>query len=233
MSEAPKYNEKMLAAKAKMLERFKKDKAARGLNQEKRRLPPGQTWSKGFPVLDLGIHPPFDEKEWNFKVWGEVENPISLDWKQFLALPKTDSVSDFHCVTTWSKMDARWGGVAMTALLKLVRPKPTANFVIQHCAEQYTTNTSLLEASTPDAILAYELDGAPLPLEHGGPMRMVIPTLYAWKSGKFLRGLEFTTRDKPGFWETRGYHNRADPWLEERNGEPPADDGFADAAPNR
>ena len=214
----PKYNEKMIAAKAKLLERFRKDKSARVEAQAKNRLPPGQAWSKGFPVLDLGVHPPFDERAWRFKVWGEVENPLELDWKGFLALPRTDSVSDFHCVTTWSKMDARWGGVAMTDLLALVRPKPAAAFLIQHCAEDYTTNTSLLEASQPDAILAYELDGAPLPLEHGGPMRMVIPTLYAWKSGKFLRGLEFSSVDKPGFWETRGYHNRADPWLEERHG---------------
>jgi len=214
----PEYNEKMIAAKAKMLERLKEDKAARTESRGKNRLPPGQTWSKGFPVLDLGVHPPFDEATWEFKVWGEVENPISFDWKQFLFLPKTGTVSDFHCVTTWSKMDARWGGVTMADLLKLVRPRPAAAFVIQHCAEEYTTNTSLLEASEPDALLAYELDGAPLPIEHGGPMRMVIPSLYAWKSGKFLRGLEFSAVDKPGFWETRGYHNRADPWLEERHG---------------
>ncbi|MEQ1918742.1 MAG: molybdopterin-dependent oxidoreductase [Elusimicrobiota bacterium] len=211
------FNEKMIAAKARMLARFRKDKSERNEAQRRNRLPPGQTWSKGFPVLDLGVHPPFDEKAWSFKVWGEVENPITLNWTQFQELPKTGTVSDFHCVTTWSKMDARWGGVLMLDLLKLVRPTPAANFIIQHCAEEYTTNTSLLEASTPDAVLAYELDGAPLPLEHGGPMRMVIPTLYAWKSGKFLRGLEFAAGDKPGFWETRGYHNRADPWLEERH----------------
>ena len=232
MAETPKYNEKMIAAKTKMLERFKKDMSRRNEQRERRRLPPGQKWTEGFPVLDLGVHPAFVESEWRFKVWGEVENPIELDWKRFLALPKADSLSDFHCVTTWSKMDVKWGGVPMTELLKLVRPKPTANFVVQHCAEQYTTNTSLLEASMADAILAYELNGKPLPLEHGGPMRMVIPTLYAWKSGKFLRGLEFTAREKPGYWETRGYHNRADPWQEERHGEPPADDGFADALPN-
>ncbi len=229
--DAPKYNEKLLAAKAKMLERFKADKSRRDEQRERRRLPPGQHWSgDNFPVLDLGVHPPFDEKTWRFKVWGEVENPVELDWKGFLALPKSQGASDFHCVTTWSKMDVRWGGVLMTDLLALVKPAPAANFVIQHSADEYTTNTSILEASTPDAILAYELDGKPLPVEHGGPMRMVIPTLYAWKSAKFLRGLEFSPRDKPGFWETRGYHNRADPWQEERHGEPPADDGFADAA---
>lgn len=215
--DSPKYNEKVIAAKARMLERFKKDKAVRDESRKRGRLPPGQTWSKGFPVLDLGVHPPFDEKEWSFRVWGEVENPVTLSWSEFLTLPRTESVSDFHCVTTWSKMDARWSGVAMLDLLALVRPTPAAAFIIQHCAEEYTTNTSLLEASAPDAILACELDGGPLPLEHGGPMRMVIPALYAWKSGKFLRALEFAAADKPGFWETRGYHNRADPWLEERH----------------
>ena len=223
MPELPPYNEKLLAAKAKMLERFKKDRAARAESQERSRLPPGQTWSKGFPVLDLGVHPPFDEKTWQFRVWGEVDNPITLNWTQFQELPRVDTVSDFHCVTTWSKKDARWGGVAVTELLKLVRPTPAAAFVIQHCAEEYTTNTSLLELSQPGVLLADRLDGEALPLEHGGPMRMVIPTLYAWKSGKFLRGLEFSATDKPGFWETRGYHNRADPWREERHGEPPSD----------
>ena len=102
MTGSPDYNEKMIAAKAKMLERFKKDKAERSEAQQRNRLPPGQTWSKGFPVLDLGIHPPFDENEWRFKVWGEVENPITLSWKQFQELPRTGTVSDFHCVTTWS-----------------------------------------------------------------------------------------------------------------------------------
>jgi DMSO/TMAO reductase YedYZ molybdopterin-dependent catalytic subunit len=212
------YNEKLIAAKAKMLERFKKEKIERLANQEKKRLPPGQHWSgDSFPVLDLGVHPPFDEKTWRFKVWGEVENPLDLDWKGFLALPKTQTVSDFHCVTTWSKQDVKWGGVLIRDLLKIVQPKDVALHLIQHSADEYTTNTSLLEASSPDCLLAYELDGKPLPVEHGGPMRMVIPTLYAWKSAKFLRGLEFASADKPGFWETRGYHNRADPWLEERH----------------
>jgi DMSO/TMAO reductase YedYZ molybdopterin-dependent catalytic subunit len=213
----PKYNEKMLAAKAKLLERFKKERPERAAAQEKRRLPPGQKWTEGFPVLDLGVHPPFDPATWELKVWGEVENPLRLSWEDFRALPRAEQVSDFHCVTTWSKKDCRWGGVKVAELLKLARPKPTALFVVQHCAEGYTTNASIHETAAPDAILADELDGKPLPLEHGGPLRMVIPTLYAWKSAKFLRGLELLPDDRPGFWETRGYHNEADPWKEERH----------------
>ena len=230
MSERPKYNQKMIAAKMKQLERFKKEKAARDVAQERGRLPPGHTWTPGFPVLDLGVHPPFDPNTWSFRVYGEVENPMSFNWAEFQKLPRSRQISDFHCVTTWSKMDVRWGGVRMADLIALVRPKDTAHFVIQHSADEYTTNTSIFEAAHADALLADELNGLPLPLEHGGPMRMMIPTLYAWKSAKFLRALEFAPRDKPGYWEVRGYHNNADPWKEERNGEPPADDGFADAA---
>ena len=230
MSDAPKYNEKMIAAKLKQLERFKAMKRERVESQERLRLPPGQTWTPGFPVLDLGVHPEFDPKTWDLKIFGEVENPVTLSWADFQALAHDDATSDFHCVTTWSKKDVRWRGVKMSTILKLVRPKTAANFVIQRSRDAYTTNTSIHEASQDDAILADTLDGAPLPVEHGGPVRMVIPTLYAWKSAKFLRALEFTTRDQPGYWERRGYHNNADPWKEERNGEPPADDGFADAA---
>lgn len=230
MPDAPKYNEKMIAAKMKLLERFKKEKTRRAADQERRRLPPGQTWTDGFPVLDLGVHPPFDPRTWSFRVFGEVENPVTLSWEEFRALPHAEQVSDFHCVTTWSKRDVRWGGVKMSALIERVKPKAHAHFVIQHSADQYTTNTTIFEAASPDALLADALDGAPLPVEHGGPMRMMIPTLYAWKSAKFLVGLEFSVRDKPGYWEVRGYHNNADPWREERNGEPPADDGFSDAA---
>jgi DMSO/TMAO reductase YedYZ molybdopterin-dependent catalytic subunit len=220
----------MIAAKLKLLERFRREKAERSAARASGRLPPGQAWTPGFPVLDLGVHPPFDPKTWAFRFFGEVEKPVTLGWEDFRKLPRTPQVSDFHCVTTWSKMDVRWSGVRMADILDLVRPTQAAHFVIQHSADGYTTNTSIFEASQPDALLADALDGAPLPVEHGGPVRMVIPTLYAWKSAKFLTGLEFSKRDKPGYWETRGYHNNADPWKEERTGEPPADDGFAAAA---
>ncbi|HXS99118.1 MAG TPA: sulfite oxidase-like oxidoreductase [Elusimicrobiota bacterium] len=230
MPDAPKYNEKMIAAKMKQLERFKKEKRERSASQERLRLPPGQNWTDGFPVLDLGVHPEFDPKTWELRIFGEVENPVTLSWADFRALPRADQTTDFHCVTTWSKKDVRWRGVKMSEIFKLVRPKATANFVIQGSRDAYATNTSVFEAGQDDAMIADTLDGEPLPIEHGGPVRMVIPTLYAWKSAKFLRSLEFTARDQPGYWERRGYHNNADPWKEERNGEPPADDGFAEAA---
>ena len=230
MPEAPKYNEKMIAAKMKLLERFKKEKRERAASQEMLRLPPGQNWTDGFPVLDLGVHPEFDPKSWDLRIFGEVENPVTINWDEFQKLVHADQTSDFHCVTTWSKKDVLWRGVKMAELLKLVRPKETASFVIQHSGDGYTTNTSIFEASHEDALLADTLDGEPLPVKHGGPVRIMIPTLYAWKSAKFLRALEFSPRDKPGYWELRGYHNNADPWKEERNGEPPADDGFAQAA---
>ena len=213
-----RYNEKLIAAKLKQLERFRAERGRRDADRSKERLPPGQKWTEGFPVLDLGVHPEFDPAAWTLKVFGAVESPLELTWAEFRALPRVSSVADFHCVTTWSKKDVHWGGVAVSELLARAKPLPEAAFLVQHCGEGYTTNTSLLEATAPDALLADELDGRPLPLEHGGPLRMVIPSLYAWKSGKFLRGLELAAADKPGYWETRGYHNEADPWLEQRHG---------------
>src|SRR5271168_624889 len=132
MADAPKYNEKMIAAKMKLLERFKKEKRERAASQERLRLPPGQNWTDGFPVLDLGVHPNIDPMSWSLRVFGEVENQIVLNWTELRRLPHVEQTSDIHCVTTWSKKDVRWGGVKMAELLKLVRPKATANFVIQH-----------------------------------------------------------------------------------------------------
>lgn len=226
MTEDPRFNQKLIAAKLKQLERFRKDKKERAVSQERRRLPPGQTWTDGFPVLDLGVHPEFDPETWELRVYGDVETPVALSWKEFQALPHARLTSDFHCVTTWSKQDVDWGGVRVADVLALARPRETARFLIQHCGEGYTTNTSVFEATQADALLADSLDGKPLPLEHGGPVRMMIPTLYAWKSGKFVRALELSALDKPGYWETRGYHNNADPWREERHGEPPSSDEF-------
>lgn len=233
MADSPIYNEKMIAAKMKLLERFRKSKASRDASRQRSRLPPGQTWTPGFPVLDLGVHPDFDPNTWEMCIFGEVENSEIFSWADFQKLPRAKTTSDFHCVTTWSKQDVRWGGVRMSELIRRVRPTPTANFVIQHSADGYTTNTTIHEATQADALIADELDDRPLPLEHGGPARMVIPTLYAWKSAKFLRALEFSARDKPGYWEMRGYHNDADPWKEERHGQPPADDGFSAASEDK
>lgn len=212
------YNEKMLEAKRKLLERFRA-KGPSAPVPARDRLPPGQHLTKGFPILDLGVHPQFHPKRWRFQVEGEVEQPLDVDWEGFVQLlPKKDQVVDFHCVTTWSKFDVAWGGISFLDLTALVRPTEAARFLIAHSADGYTTNMPLADCMDEDVILAYELFGQPLPLEHGGPMRLIVPKLYAWKSAKFLRKLVFTAQDQPGFWEVRGYHNHGDPWIEERHG---------------
>ncbi|MEE3258001.1 MAG: sulfite oxidase-like oxidoreductase [Candidatus Latescibacterota bacterium] len=211
------YNEKMLAAKAKLLERFEKQEP-RLADPARDRLPPGQHLTKGFPVLDLGVKPEFHPEHWRFKVEGEVEEPLDLSWAEFQALPHAKQVSDFHCVTTWSKYDVGWDGVRFVDLAAMVRPTAAARFVIAHGSDGYTTNVPLADCLDEDVILADRLYGKPLPLEHGGPMRLIVPALYAWKSAKFLSKLVFVAKDQPGFWEERGYHDRGDPWREERYG---------------
>ena len=209
------YNEKMLAAKARLLERFKKQ-APRQADPNRDRLPPGQHITKGFPVLDLGVKPKFDPATWRFKVEGEVEEPLDLSWTEFQALPHAQQISDFHCVTTWSKYDVDWDGVKFVDIAALALPTGAARYVIAHGFDDYTTNIPLADCLDDDVILADRLDGQPLPLQHGGPMRLVVPALYAWKSAKFLHKLVFVAADKPGFWEERGYHDRGDPWQEQR-----------------
>lgn len=182
------------------------------------RLPPGQYLTRGFPVLDLGIRPRFDPDRWTLKVHGEVENPLEWTWEELRALPSVEQTADFHCVTRWSKYDVRWRGVPFRHVAELVRPKPEARHVIAVCGDGYTTNLPLEAMLDEDVLLAYELEGEPLPIEHGGPLRTLVPKRYAWKSAKFLRELRFTAQDEPGYWEVRGYHNEADPWREERFG---------------
>ena len=209
------YNEKMLAAKVRLLERFKKQ-APRQADPNRDRLPPGQHITKGFPVLDLGVKPKFDRATWRFKVEGEVEEPLDLSWHEFQALPHAKKISDFHCVTTWSKYDVDWDGVKFVDIAALALPTAAARYVIAHGFDDYTTNIPLADCLDDDVILADRLDGQPLPLQHGGPMRLVVPALYAWKSAKFLHKLVFVAADEPGFWEERGYHDRGDPWQEQR-----------------
>ena len=209
------YNEKMLAAKAKLLQRFKKQ-APRQADPNRDRLPPGQHVTNGFPVLDLGVKPKFDRATWRFKVEGEVEEPLDLSWHEFQALPHAKNISDFHCVTTWSKYDVDWDGVKFVDIAALVLPTEAARYVIAHGLDDYTTNIPLADCLDDDVILADRLDGRPLPLQHGGPMRLVVPALYAWKSAKFLRKIVFVAEDEPGFWEARGYHDRGAPWQEQR-----------------
>jgi DMSO/TMAO reductase YedYZ molybdopterin-dependent catalytic subunit len=180
------------------------------------RLPPGQKLTAGFPVLDLGVQPDIPLAEWTLSVGGLVENPRSFSWQEFGALPQVADVSDFHCVTTWSKYDCHWGGVALTTLYELARPKPEARHVYFTSYDGYSTNVSIEKCLDDDTLVATSFDGAPLAREHGGPARVIIPKLYAWKGAKFVKAITFLAEDKLGFWEVRGYSNTADPWTEDR-----------------
>ncbi len=180
------------------------------------RLPPGQHLTRGFPVLDLGVQPEIPTEKWTLRIGGLVENPVTLNWDEFHALTQFEDVSDFHCVTTWSKYDCTWGGVSFFTLCELVKPKAEAKFLFYTGFDGYSTNTPLEAALDDDALIATSFDGKPIPREHGAPARVIIPKLYAWKGSKFLQGIDFLAEDKLGFWEVRGYSNTADPWTEDR-----------------
>jgi len=182
------------------------------------RLPPGQRLVKDWPVLDLGAEPDVGPQKFRLDIDGSVENRLSLRLDEFMALPQSDSVSDMHCVTQWSRYDNRWKGVSAQALLAIVRPAPEARHVIFHAYDGYTTNIRLDQFDQPDVFLVHQWEGKPISREPGGPVRMLVPRLYLWKSAKWLRRIQFTISDHKGFWEVRGYHNNADPWLEERYG---------------
>ena len=182
------------------------------------RLPPGQRWVKGWPVLHEGSIPEFDPETWRLKVSGEVENPIELSWAEFSNLPTQTVTKDWHCVTTWSKKDNAWTGVSVSEILDRARPKPDAQFVTVRAYDEigYTTNLSMSDFARPENLLCTHRNGDALDAKHGGPMRLIVHHLYAWKSAKWVTEIELRTHDERGFWETRGYHNHADPWLEER-----------------
>jgi DMSO/TMAO reductase YedYZ molybdopterin-dependent catalytic subunit len=180
------------------------------------RLPPGQKLVQNWPVLDLGVQPDVKPENWRLRVTGLVENPAVWTLDEFKALPPFEDVSDIHCVTTWSRYDNHWKGVSARAILDIVKPKPEAHHVIFHSYDGYTTNVKLEAFSDANVLLAYEWEGQPLAREHGGPVRVVIPDWYLWKSAKWVTRIEFVAEDRKGFWETRGYHNEADPWKEER-----------------
>jgi DMSO/TMAO reductase YedYZ molybdopterin-dependent catalytic subunit len=181
-----------------------------------KRVPPGQTLTDKWPVLHYGSVPRFDPRTWDFRVFGNVEHPFRLTWQEFDALPKRAVTADMHCVTTWSKLDQMWEGVPFKAIAERAGVKPNTGFVIAHCESGFTTNVPLADCLRDDVLLATGANGAALTPDHGYPLRLVVPHLYAWKSAKWLRGIEFSVVDKPGFWERNGYHNRGDPWLEER-----------------
>jgi len=179
-------------------------------------LPVGQIKTVKWPVLDLGFKPDVSTLQWKLIIDGEVENPVELSWKDFMNLPQTEDVSDFHCVTTWSRMDVPWAGVRFADLAALVIPKPTATHVLCHAYDKYTTNLSLEEALKDDVLLVHTADKKPLERDHGGPVRMITPQLYAWKGSKWIKRIEFLPQNKLGFWELRGYSNTAYPWRNDR-----------------
>jgi len=183
---------------------------------QKSRLPPGQYLTRDFPVLSAGPTPHVPLDRWSFTIDGLVREPVSWDWEQFGALPAREWTVDISCVTKWTKLDTIWTGVSVDTLLEHVEIDPTARFVIAYSVGGYTTNLPLSDVINGQAFVAYRYEGAPLEPPHGGPARLVVPHLYFWKSAKWVRGLRLTAEDEPGFWESLGYHNRGDPWREER-----------------
>lgn len=182
----------------------------------KKDVPPGQFLTEKFPVLTYGPAQKIDLKEWRLRAFGLVDNEIELNWEEFSELPWSTVEAPFHCVTQWSKMENTWEGLLFTDLAAIVKPKDEAKFVIAHCYGDYTTNLPLEVLMDGMSLLAHKHDGEPLAAEHGGPLRLVVPQRYGWKSAKWLRGIEFIAEDRPGFWEVRGYHNNGDFWKEER-----------------
>jgi len=180
------------------------------------RLPDGQSLTLKWPVLHYGSVPHFDSSKWKFRIFGLVEEPVELNWSQFKELPRFEDTSDFHCVTRWSRFDNHWKGVSTRELMKRVRLRPEAKFVLVHGDQGYTANLPLDDFLNEHALLATHHDGQPLTEDHGGPLRLVVPHLYAWKSVKWVRGLEFTKENVPGFWERNGYHIYGDPFREQR-----------------
>jgi DMSO/TMAO reductase YedYZ molybdopterin-dependent catalytic subunit len=206
-----------------------KRKALEDQSKQEGRLPPGQALTQKFPVLHYGPVPVFNPATWDFRVWGEVEEDKSLSWDEFNQLPRTTLTMDIHCVTRWSKLDTTWEGVSVRTLIDqgLVKPKPSAKYVLQHAEYGFTVNLPLEVVLADNFLLATHYNGQPLASEHGAPLRGVVGYLpgredlmtpYFWKGAKWLRGMEFMAHDRPGFWEQAGYHNEADIWKEERFG---------------
>jgi DMSO/TMAO reductase YedYZ molybdopterin-dependent catalytic subunit len=203
---------------AMLFDMFGRRKSRYSEEEIKRRLPPGQSLTEKWPVLHYGSVSRRQPANWDFRVWGLVENPLKWNYEEFLALGHTQMTADIHCVTRWSRFDTAFEGVPMQAILDLVRPKPEARFVMVHADNGFTTNVPLADLQLPNIMFANRADGEDLEPEHGWPMRLVVPHLYFWKSAKWVRGMEFMAEDAPGFWEDAGYHMRGDPWKEERYG---------------
>ena len=184
--------------------------------RDAKRLPPGQSATLKWPVLHYGSVPRFDPARWDFLVYGLVDREVKLNWKQFNELPRTKVQSDFHCVTRWSRFDNTWEGILFNDVLKLAGVKPEAHFVLVHAEQGYTANVPLSDLQHDNVLFATHHDGQPLTADHGFPLRLVVPHLYAWKSVKWVRGIELLPKEAPGFWEQNGYHMYGDPWKEQR-----------------
>ena len=184
--------------------------------QREGRLPPGQSLTLKWPILHYGSVPHFDPERWSFRIWGAVERPATLNWSEFQKLPVIEVTRDFHCVTRWSRFDNRWRGVAFREIADAVQPTPTATHVLVHAEQGYTSNVPLADLKREDVLLATHHDGEVLSADHGYPLRLIVPHLYAWKSVKWIRGFEFLEGDAPGFWERNGYHMHGDPFKEQR-----------------
>lgn len=179
------------------------------------RTPPGQYLTNGFPVLTYGSTPEINQEEWQFRIGGLAQDK-DLSWDDFMQMPQHNFTADFHCVTRWSKLDVQWTGVKVTDFMKFVEFDTQPTWVMAHCYGGYTTNIPMEDFLREENFFAHTLFGEPLPPDHGGPMRLVIPHLYAWKSAKWINGLEFLAKEEAGFWERNGYHHRGEPWAEER-----------------
>ena len=221
-SDMDEPNERLIAKKQEWAKARRGMSVEEGVIQDTRprgdRLPPGQHLVKNWPVLDLGIHPTVEPDRWRLSVGGLVEAPLSWTWEQFLAQPQTQGFSDFHCVTTWSTYDNAWEGMLFRHLVELVRPRPDARFVYFSSYDNYSTNLPLDACLDDDVLLARTWNGQPLPREHGGPVRMIVPKRYAWKGAKWVTEILFLDHDRQGYWEVRGYSNTAMPWQEDRYG---------------
>jgi DMSO/TMAO reductase YedYZ molybdopterin-dependent catalytic subunit len=188
--------------------------------RREKRIPPGQVLTRKWPVLHAGETPDYgDLSKWDFYIFGEVEQKRRLGWNDFRQLPRIKVYADMHCVTRWSKLDNTWEGISTREILNLITPKSSARFVMVHCENGFSTNLPIDDFFGDDCLFALSHNGQPLEPDHGYPVRLVVPTLYAWKSAKWVRGIEFMIHDQPGFWErfeNGGYHMRGDPWVEER-----------------
>lgn len=214
---------KLVRAKRKFIQEQRFIKEGRPERSEER-LPPGQTLTDAFPVLDLGIKPEISTENWQLQLDGQVERPIILDWPMFNSLPQSSMIVDIHCVTAWSRFDNEWNGVTISTILGLCKPLSTTRAVMIEGYDGYQTNLSLTDFSDLKAMIATSWQGKPLTVEHGAPARFVLPHLYFWKSAKWIKRITFLDKEERGFWEAGGYHIRGDPWLQQRyRGDEPID----------